>query len=767
MKRNIILSVVLILSAIAASAAPITSTQAAKNLRNFLYGSSDMKFSRGPITMVTPDEGIQPYYIFNIGNDGGFVILSGDDAACPVLGYSYKGHFDVNNVPVNMQSWLDGYASSIKELQKRNLPKTVHRVYELEYWEKIPQLIKSEWNQLYPYNEFCPDFNDGNGHRPTGCVATAMAQVMYYHKWPADETAKIPEYKFIDEEFLGGDGSERIIEALEPTVFDWDSMTDTYDYYSSKKSQDAVAELMKYVGHSVRMMYGVNASGAYSENIAMSLITFFGYRNTARLLYRGNYNSQKEWEKIMYDELAEGRPILYSGVTKKEEGHQFVCDGYEKGYFHINWGWGGQSDGYFKLEILDPLNQGTGGAGSGMAFSEAQSAVIGVQKPLANDCMKVGSFSANIGETGYFNIALNNSRKNNIALQFDLKLPEGVSIPNDGEGTPRVSLIRTRFEKNSHKVDVNRLADGNYRFIIYSPSNSLIKGTRGSILNVIVKLSASMTKGVYPAQISNVVLCNNKFQSIDIKGCDFNIEAQGETLLLGDADKNGKVEQADVDAIVGSIMYENPASFDFKLADVDADGMLDVSDVMQTLDIILSNNGSDRNIVATETDKNDRLYLEFKDYALRLMFKNNTVCKALQFDVTIPAEININDVVASARISGFNVLFKQIATGKYRIIIFSSESANVKDSEGELAQVISDTDVTEAKISNVIAVTSDLRKLLLADTDYKLPTGIEEISADEDLTTQIYTLQGVRVDKDVNRLERGIYVINGKKIVIK
>ena len=768
MKRNIFLSVACLFLALAVQAAPINSKQAAKKAMTFLYGDSKMMFSRGTVMMATADNGIQPYYVFNIGDNEGFVIVSGDDAAYPVLGYSSEGHIDMNNLPENMKSWLDGYALSLEKIQEMNLPARIERKAESDTWQPIAKLVTSEWNQLYPYNRKCPKFPGDYQRRPTGCVATAMAQVMYYYKWPVDETAPIDAYTFRDEPAWGGDGSKRKLDALEPITFDWESMLDIYDYYSDDKSENAVAELMQYVGHSVKMMYGVEASGAFSEDIAGALVNIFGYKNTARIVYRDSYSTQEKWEEVMYNELVENRPILYSGVTKDGAGHQFVCDGYEDGFFHINWGWGGMSDGFFKLDVLDPYNQGTGGAGTGMAFSEYQSAVIGIMKPVEEDAICVDDVQTIVGEETQFEIAMKNTRKNYISMQFDLKLPEGIEIPNDGVGMPKVMFDKSRSENGDHTVSVNKVADGSYRFLVYSPTNSCFSGKDGAMLKVTVKVPADMQKGRYTAAISNITMCNKKLEGFEINGCDFVVNVTGEKLLLGDADNNGTVDEKDIASIINNILYIGDYPIDIKLADVDADGMLDIEDAMLTLDIILKNAGLERNIVATEMDYNDALSFTPTDKGLALNLKNNTGYKALQMDVTLPAGVKITDVIpAGNRIAGFNVMYEEISEGKYRVIFYSSESKNISLNEGPVAELINNKLAVEAKISNIVMVTTDLRKMLLSDVDYKVPTGIDNVTLEESQNNVIYTLEGIRVNGNISQLGKGIYIVNGKKMVIR
>lgn len=761
MKRNIILSVALLFAAIALQAAPITSKQAAKNAQTFLYGKSNMKFSTAPIKMVTSDSGIQPYYVFNIGDNGGYVIVAGDDAAYPIFGYSRKGHFDVNNMPDNMKMWLDAYAADMKKIQKMNLPAYKEPETRAEEWAAIPQLLTSQWNQMYPYNNMCPKFEGDPDYRPTGCVATAMAQVMYYHKWPVDATTSIPGYSYNDEPAWGGDGTKKTIEAIEPTVFNWDAMRDVYDYYSEKESEDAVAELMMYAGHSVQMMYGVEASGAYSENIVTALKKYFGYKNTAKIIYRDLFKTQDEWNAIMYNELVENRPILYSGVTKDNAGHQFVCDGYEDGFFHINWGWGGMSDGFFKLEILDPYNQGTGGAGTGMAFSEMQSAVIGVDKPVEDDRMYVKDIKILPGEGKSLNIALNNSRKNYTSMQFDLKLPEGFEISD-------INLDLSRSENGDHKLSVGKISDGSYRFIVHSPTNSKFTGSDGAVINATLNAPENAELGSYKAEICNVLMCDVKLNGFKLNDCEFAINVISDSLLMGDADDNGIVDNNDVNSIVLSILNGNSDDVNLDLADFDADGTLDIEDVMLTADVILQNTGTERHIVATETNYDDAISLTPYYDDLLIYLKNSTMYKALQMDITLPEGITITEMLSSdIRTKNYECLYSKVSNRKFRVLIFVRDGRNIEGDNGMIAQFTTDKLVENANITDIIMVTSDLRKMQLKDVEYKLPTGIDNVTVEDVDNADVYTIEGVRVDSSAAKLQKGVYIVNGKKLIVR
>jgi hypothetical protein len=219
----------------------------------------------------------------------------------------------------------------------------------------------------------------------TGCAATAMAQVLYYHQWPEQTLTTIPAYTTRTRKIN--------CPAIPQTTIDWDLMRDSYGASSIVDSQrKAVSTLMKLCGQALQMDYTSEASGAYSEDNTNALVTYFGYDKSAQYVMREHFSGD-EWETMIYTEVAQGRPVLYSGLSEGG-GHAFVVDGYDgDGLFHVNWGWGGMSDGYFLLSVLNPDNtSGIGSSESTDGYSYSQDAVIGLQHgsdATANDRLTV------------------------------------------------------------------------------------------------------------------------------------------------------------------------------------------------------------------------------------------------------------------------------------------------------------------------------------------------------------------------------------------
>lgn len=310
-------------------------------------------------------------YLFNVEAGNGYVIVSGDDRFPPILGYSDHGTLDVNNMPQNMKAWLQGYADEMawaKEQVGGQQLKVLKRAAS-EVKTAIAPLVQSVWNQNAPFNNNCPEYETGK-KCATGCVATAMAQVMNYYQWPDATTAEIPGYTSKTNQF--------VLDAIaEGTAIDWNNMLMVYSGNYTSAQAEAVANLMYYCGVSVQMDYG-KESGAVSESVTKALKQYFDYDETATTIYRSDYD-YADWIDIMYHELSQNRPIVYGGMSSGG-GHEFVCDGYQgEDFFHINWGWSGTSDGYFKLSALNPYEQGIGGSTSSDGYHYAQDAVVGIK----------------------------------------------------------------------------------------------------------------------------------------------------------------------------------------------------------------------------------------------------------------------------------------------------------------------------------------------------------------------------------------------------
>lgn len=339
---------------------------AAKFMARHAIQSQDMKLAGKASLHGTATSNDQAaYYVFNAEHGGGYIIIAGDDRSPAVLGYSDKGTFDPANVPEAMQQMLDGYAAQITSLAHGAQAATI-----LASGKAISPMVKAVWSQNNPYNILFPYLSAGK-HAYVGCVATAMAQLLHYWQWPVATTQPIPGYTT---ETLGINMPE-----LPVTQFDWANMQDTYQTTdTSSVAALAASQLSLYCAQAVEMNFKSSSSGATSARIPIRLATYFDYDAGAHMESRYNYSTQG-WADLIYNELQAGRPVIYSG-SKASGGHAFICDGYDgNGMFHINWGWNGQSNGYFLLNVLNPDEQGTGSADGAYGYIYSQGVLVGIQ----------------------------------------------------------------------------------------------------------------------------------------------------------------------------------------------------------------------------------------------------------------------------------------------------------------------------------------------------------------------------------------------------
>ena len=289
-------------------------------------------------------------YVFNSGDEG-FILTSADEICEDILGYSTHGRFNIDSLSPNLRYWLEQYNSQIAfALANKESCHKPHHSVKTSSRHDIEILVNTKWDQQTPYWNFCP--KKGGTRCLTGCVATAMAQVMKVHRWPVTGTGS-HTYTDTPDETGWGTGQTLTADFSEHT-YDWDNMLNTYTT-STAVQDSAVALLMSDCGISVDMTYGTysqGGSGAYTEYVPYALINFFGYDHATRHLYR-DYYSDEDWSDLLYTELAAGRPIMYGG-SNYSGGHSFICDGYDNtsGKFHFNFGWSGSGDGYFALTAI-------------------------------------------------------------------------------------------------------------------------------------------------------------------------------------------------------------------------------------------------------------------------------------------------------------------------------------------------------------------------------------------------------------------------------
>jgi len=363
MKKILLITAAILTIGITAQAGTVSQKEARQTALKFFKKamnkqgkkllSNGRQLSSSAITLEQArSEGDTPlYYVYNVGKGDGFAIVSAVEETPQILGYSLNGNIDSDNMPSNMKTFMDSYAKSLKALadDPELAAKTMEEISSIstEGRETIDSLIKTTWAQGEPYNLYCPIGVNSNGdtvHCITGCVATAMAQVMKYYN---DEKGWFTKSKEIYE------SSTEL--TFKDTTFNFADCKYLYNNANPEAdSTKAVALLIRYCGAAVDMTYDVSNSTAYSESVAPVINKYFAGDDDIKALFfhRDDYSNQ-QWDSIVYNEIQHKRPLLFSGKNTIG-GHEFVCDGYNanEGKYHINWGWSGIYNGYFDLRFL-------------------------------------------------------------------------------------------------------------------------------------------------------------------------------------------------------------------------------------------------------------------------------------------------------------------------------------------------------------------------------------------------------------------------------
>lgn len=525
-------------------------------------------------------------FFFNIGTNDGFVIVSGDERTPAILGYADSGSIDTENIPANMRSWLTGYAREIAGMQQSNTTS----MYALAAHPAIEPIVKATWNQDAPYNLQCPV--SGGNRCVTGCIATAMAQVLYHIRPEGCKAIR----------------SRQGASALETTTFNWDIMQDSYSKDDRSESAQEMAKLMRYCGQAADMEYGTNVSLAYNTVAADGLKMYFDLSNSCHIVERKCCLSAT-WDETIYNELSNNRPVLMSG-SNVSAGHAFVCDGYDgNGLFHFNWGWGGISNGYFLIDYLDPHNQGIGGSSGG--YSTEIDAIIGIKLKDSEESsenisvLQISKFNLNnatstVNSQGNFTISstftvfsMNDDNINNyeccwgafdgddnlIATSNILKnqytFPHGFNFTNITMKAPANGTYRLKFLSRQQGAQTWGTSNNSEFFILTMTVN-----------NNTVTISAPQTRGTNPNyKISNVSITGNGLVNRK-QQISMDVENIGDTF-------SGEIKFIDNDArlIIGSLSVNLDPGESATL----------------TGDIVFNNTGTRKVVIYNTADNGDKI----------------------------------------------------------------------------------------------------------------------------------------------------------------
>lgn len=427
---------------------------------------------------------VPAYYVFPNGEGKGFTVVSGDDRLPEVVGYSDKGTYDEENLPSNYVGFMKAYEEMVGQLDNGDSRASASiaeakalRSSGYQQPTVAPLLGSIQWNQMTPYNKMCPMYNSTD-RSVTGCVATAMAQVMMYYQYPKTLQTDIPAY-------VSHTNHLSIPQINKGESYDWDNMLPQYASYEPLNYTDAqaaaVAKLLYHCGVACEMDYGPSSGANVTPAI---LSTYFGYDSDLMQDLTRDAFTLAEWSQIMDKELSAKRPILYSGRSSGG-GHEFVCDGTDgNGLYHINWGWGGYQDGYFDVTILNPDK---GGAGSGSApdgYNQYCSMIVGiapdngkVDEPLVDvaPVVMIGNGNSSLGfqmktrnkVTDTFRVITNNLLSNQSAKDFTGYFAYGIQQA-DGTYKPlsnsrSISIKHPKADGSTYRQSI-RLLQFDYAF---------------------------------------------------------------------------------------------------------------------------------------------------------------------------------------------------------------------------------------------------------------------------------------------------------------
>ncbi len=759
----------LLISLIAVSVLPGISSRLTAEEALARFNRNDRQRVPGKLSQGSPrlKATIGGLYIYQ--NDSkGFIILPDDDAAPALLGYSDSSDFDLENNP-SLKYWLDFYNSELDYLhsskaESKSTPDKIENARRNADEALISPMLKTEWNQEAPYNLMCPKV-DGRG-TVTGCVATAMSQAMKFYNYPEHGKGK--------HSYFWRPGEEELTFDYENTPFQWDLMDNRYDSKSSEESKKAVAELMLACGVSVDMHYDVGESGAATIEMGNAFINIFDYSPSLWMANRVYYGYD-EWEDMIYSNLAQGMPVLYSGAGTAG-GHQFVCDGYGgNGFFHFNWGWGGMSNGYFLLTALNPADLGVGGGAGG--FNTSQVATLGFRPPREGDApvyvvYNTRDFSTDVKtikaeedfrcEGSFFNFSLW-TLPDNSHLGMKFSTPDGDVVKYvDGPG---MGGYRTYDGRGNDQIKFPSLGDGTY---IITPAFN-VEGNWSDV-NMPVGYSSSVTVTITDGvgivkndngaviSISDIatpptIYRNQEFpMPFSVKN-ETQIEYYGTvTPVLRDSEGNtvAKSKFRPLDILPGETVTISDYVGDFSVV---KDGVFSAGDyTLLFIDETGKAVSSEQTVtVAILTEKTK---IKVTDFKLK-EDKRVTDPSAVHFTFTLTCETGV-------------------FYGTPSIIFFPGDGGDELEREngepiylesGESKDIEIVANLERLKNGHYMALVYNGNEDLSRPIPFTIDRedGIQTIRENEENSFKIYDLNGIEHRKP---LKNGIYIINGKKIMV-
>ena len=470
MKRLVhfqLMLVLLLVSGLATIQAKRISQWQAQQQAYSFWGKQMPQKAKAKSRAATTASRSDAYYVFN--NDaGGFVIIAGDDAVTPVLGYTSTGSFDAENLPDGLKDLLKSYERQIAALGDNYVAnQTATRAAFTG--EKL--LKTAEWNQMAPFNKYTPN------NYVTGCVATAGAIVMKHHGYPAKGTGS-HSYTW----------NGKTLSANFEHTYDWASMPAKYDG-TNDAAFDGVARLMSDLGVAVEMQYAKNGSGAYIGNMISALQKYFGY---SKLTYLASVDDMEAeaWNAKLRGEIDANRPILYSASDASAGGHSFIIDGYKDESFSVNWGWGGYCNGFYQIGALNPESAGKP---TGDKYNLGQTAVIGLQPSDGTEKISTMGFLKVSGQLQALNMNVTDVKKEQRGTIFSA--PIGNTGDRSFTGEVVVALMNAKGEMReivtSKPFKLTDFAPGYYYSSLSFSIESKVDAEPGDYLAIMAKEDGS------------------------------------------------------------------------------------------------------------------------------------------------------------------------------------------------------------------------------------------------------------------------------------
>ena len=777
MKKSLLTMFVSLFSIILAVAAPVDEQKARQLASDFLSNMSPRGTRSGNAELTRAVTGVADgndaaIYVFN--SDNSFVIISADDRTPAVLGYSDHGAYDMKKAPDGLKAMLGWFQASVRNYSTTRGEVAIH--------DAIKPLLTTKWNQHSPYNLLCPYDDKNDAPSVTGCVATAMAQIMKYHEYPS--------------------------------AYDWSLMKDEYDSGDESAAAQEVAKVMKDAGASVYMKYSANVSSANVDGISEAFRNTFGYSISTELVSRAYFTAQ-EWDELIYSNLENKMPVYYGGTAIDiddskgylqgvEAGHGFVVDGYDgKGLYHVNWGWGGLSDGFFLLSLLDPDNQGAGGTSGSEGYTIRASAIVGIkpvkptEKAVTTRRLRASSFSVVDGQT-----TLSRSSSSEDFPSFKTKIGIGNFITGSEDGTFDVGLLLCKGNELLSLLD--------------SKSSTDFPKGKGYFIDLESKIGKGLSNGTYQLR----AVCRESGKE-DWVFCQLATSCYVEavvndlslTLVVRGIDNDGVAKfTANSKEISSDPCERRPITFKLNLTDLNKESNSPIylwgnEDPEKT--VLLAGKGS--NLDPGETGDVEIHYTPQRsgdftfyisgsatDYTESLVetFEVNVAART-PYDLVVDVALEVEDADSENKVAGTALegvaKIKNNSSEAYqdpvRIWLFIKKDPSTY---GSVTHLVRSAEIPVGETAELPFEFYDLKTNveyallveMFENTDWKLvnlvndeipksityilvdATGIQSIQSDAP-DAEVYNLNGVFMGKasDLKSLPKGLYIINKKKVV--